>query len=118
MTNLYSYVDDCDNIHWILWDPDSRDNSGRALLEDAMRTDFPITTCLENRNNETLEDLGNFLFCKYHDDDDDYRKFLLREFEGDMNAFVRFLADNLSEEDLNDLKCRLANRLTKETIVV
>lgn len=113
MTNLYSYVDNYDITHWILWDPDSRDNGGRAILDDAMRTGFPIKTCLENQDNETLEDLSNFLFCKYHDDDEDYRKFLLREFEGDMNAFVTFLANNLSDKDLNDLSVGLSSKNKK-----
>jgi hypothetical protein len=111
-------MDDCDIPHWILWDPDSRDDGGRALLEDAIRTDFSIQTFLENQENKTLEDLGNFLFCKYHDDDNDYRKFLLRHFDGDMGAFADFLAENLSDKDLNDLNDHLASKLKKESIMV
>lgn len=116
MTNVYCYVDDSDITHWILWDPDSRDNGGRALLDDAMRTGFPIQTFLENQENRKLKDLSDFLFCTYHDDDNDYTKFLLRQFGGDMGAFVGFLADNLSGKDLKDLNARLARKVKKEKI--
>lgn len=115
MTNIYCYVDDCDIHHWILWDPDSRDNGGRELLEDAMKTGFPIQTFLENQDNTTLEDLSNFLFCRYHDDDD-FNKFLLNNIAGDMSTFVTFLTDNLTEKDLSDMSDRLAG-LKKEKIL-
>jgi hypothetical protein len=118
MTNIYCYVDDEEITHWILWDPDSRDNGGRMLLEDAMKTGFPIRAFVEDQENKTLEDLSNFLFCKYHDDDKDYTKFLLRGFEGDMGAFVDFLEDNLSDKDLKDLKTRLDRKLTAQKVTV
>ena len=118
MTNIYCYVDDTEITHWILWDPDSRDNGGRMLVEDAMKTGFPIRTFLEDQGNKTLEDLGDFLFCIYHDDDSDYTKFLLRHFDRDMGSLAGFLADNLTNKDLKDLKARLARKLRTEKVTV
>lgn len=113
MPDIIYFIDDGGVIHWKIVNTEDEYSveETQEWAEVASKYDWPIHTFIQGVDEGMLENLSEELFNEYHQTDNDFKDYLLRRFDYDMDAFLNFLIDNFTHEDIKDLRDGLSKSL-------
>lgn len=115
MTDILYIVDDADIVHWKLYDPGDQYsvNEIRDWMAGMKMNGWPIHTFLKDADEETLKDLGIYLFDMFHSSDAALTDYILDRYDHSVDRFVRYLEENFKRDSLRKIRDKLTSELER-----